>query len=834
MAENEVSLPVNIDTSEAVKSLDRFEREADKSFKSVEKSITSLGSAFKTFALAAVSLQTIKKAISEAIEAEDGLRRLNLALAGTGEYSEAASKAMTDFADSLSEVTGIDDDVIKSQLTVAKSFGITNEQAQELVKAATNLSAVTGQDLESAVKQLGGTLDGSVGKLGLLGSEFRNLTEEQAKNLGVIDLVNKKYGEAGEALGGTFAGSLSKVANAFNDMFKDIGKEIIENDGIKAIVSMTVEVLKTVTPVFSAIAKGVLYVFNLIVEGFGYIATAEGMLWETVGRALGLESLTETSIKLQNTFSKMSEKLYESSVNFEKVNNSGFDKTLLKVNDAAIKTKGSLKGLGKEAIALAEEGKKFTNSILAGFGKQAETEAQKAAQAIKSVEEQLKKGTISQSTAMELKLRIAEDFNAKIEKANEDSVKKQADDAAKAAADARARIEKAASQPIKFAIDEKGALSSKEIGASSVGGLSMALRGKSGAVDAVSQAFAGIGDMILPGIGGAVGGLAQLLAQGPEATKKFIKEFINSIPDIIQAISESIPVVVEALVDTMINRGGAARIGLAIAKAMMLQPLWASLGQQVFGKSGDEMAKSISSGLSEARETTKELISGFIVDFPTAVSKAFEGIGRALSDFTETFPEKLSAAFNEFFAGLSNAFGTWVSSLGSALYNFISDFPMALIQGVAGAVSSIFSGLSPLINALETLRRAVESAGSIAGKGGGKGWIAEAAGRVGSALGFAKGGVVPLYAADGAFVSRGTDTVPAMLTPGELVVPRDMVSELGSFLSTQQSPNGSGTTLDAIMNALQAPIVVKAEAKVNQSAFADIILQLNRQNMRLA
>jgi hypothetical protein len=62
------------------------------------------------------------------------------------------------------------------------------------------------------------------------------------------------------------------------------------------------------------------------------------------------------------------------------------------------------------------------------------------------------------------------------------------------------------------------------------------------------------------------------------------------------------------------------------------------------------------------------------------------------------------------------------------------------------------------------------------------------------------------------------------------------VSELGAFLSQQSSTTG-GTdqaTLAAILSAVQAPIVVKTEAKVNQNAFADIILQLNRQNARLA
>jgi len=38
------------------------------------------------------------------------------------------------------------------------------------------------------------------------------------------------------------------------------------------------------------------------------------------------------------------------------------------------------------------------------------------------------------------------------------------------------------------------------------------------------------------------------------------------------------------------------------------------------------------------------------------------------------------------------------------------------------------------------------------------------------ALYYARGGIVPQYAARGLFVPKGTDTVPAMLTPGERVL----------------------------------------------------------------
>lgn len=79
------------------------------------------------------------------------------------------------------------------------------------------------------------------------------------------------------------------------------------------------------------------------------------------------------------------------------------------------------------------------------------------------------------------------------------------------------------------------------------------------------------------------------------------------------------------------------------------------------------------------------------------------------------------------------------------------------------------------------------------GGGGGGGFI----GSVGKSLGFAKGG--PVYAADGYFAPKGTDTVPAMLTPGEFVVNRDAVSQLGlnamNALNNGQMPKGGGDTV---------------------------------------
>ena len=50
------------------------------------------------------------------------------------------------------------------------------------------------------------------------------------------------------------------------------------------------------------------------------------------------------------------------------------------------------------------------------------------------------------------------------------------------------------------------------------------------------------------------------------------------------------------------------------------------------------------------------------------------------------------------------------------------------------------------------------------------------------------GGLVPKYFAEGGFAS-GTDTVPAMLTPGEFVMSKSTVDKFGPMLSAMNSPS---------------------------------------------
>jgi len=123
---------------------------------------------------------------------------------------------------------------------------------------------------------------------------------------------------------------------------------------------------------------------------------------------------------------------------------------------------------------------------------------------------------------------------------------------------------------------------------------------------------------------------------------------------------------------------------------------------------------------------------------------------------------------------------------------------------------------------IDAIRSAMPSIGGSGGTGILSRNVGGTTGRVLSIAGLAKGGVV--YAANGAFVPRGTDTVPAMLTPGERVL---TVQQNQSF---EQLP----MILAELVSVLSSPMTTETSIEIDGNRLADVILQLNRRNARVA
>ena len=803
MADDKVEIVISVDADQAAAALKNFEQSSVKSLTKVQNSSASTSKAAASgfdaikgsiagllpvmgplaiaIAVASAAYQAFTKVMNETAEATKLNLQINAALIATDEAGVGATAAVLAYSEALSAMTGVNDDAINNAFILAKSFGLTTEQAQRLTTAAVDLSAATGQDLDSATRLLAQTFDGTLGKAANLGAEFRNLTEAQLKSGAAVDLVTQKYAGSGAAALNTYEGQANRLSNAIDDLFKSLGRttQVSDGTGVKSFLA--------------GIAEGITSIINRrkdIEETTSTLARVANLDFNPVG---------QSSKELSTIISELGQSAENSA---KKISSMGLgaDHTFAQILSSIEPVKKSLQLTGKEledfnkkiaeaakkTADLAESGKKFADSIRSSFGSELQTSTSKAAEAIARVNAELLKGSINAKTAADLRLIINKDLLSKLAKQEDDAREKKKNkedkdrkDAIEAAQIYSAKLSRLFEKPFEFRFQKNAfneidwAKSGKEFGAAAAGLLNLALQGKEGAKKAVGQVAGGIiGAIFGPEFGAMAESIIGFLSSGKLAGE-FVKNFLIAVPDIINGIVEAIPNVLDAIIKLTFSK-------------------------DYFLATTQGVTKNLIKVIGEALETAAPSWGGkFAATFST-------GFKEGVSGFFETIVN--------LFAEIGKGFDQFGSMLGEMF-------------------APIIDPINRLINAILDL----------AGKGGGKGLVSEAGGKGGgegfaketlARIGLNKGGMVkPLY------LASGTDTIPAMLTPGEMVIPRDMVGALGAFLAEANSnPEVSNDTaiLAAILAALQAPMIVNAEAKVNQSAFADIILQLNRQNMRMA
>ena len=172
-------------------------------------------------------IQFGKASVEAYVDAEKNATLLLNSLQGNEAIQQRLLKQASDFQNT----TVYDDDTIIKAQTFLATQGRTEEQITKLIKAATDLSAVTGDDLQTSVEKLDATYEGSIGRLGKLDERFKGLTKEQLANGAAIDLVTEKYAGFAEAVGNTEAGKIAKAQNQLGEFQEFIGGQILLSVG---------------------------------------------------------------------------------------------------------------------------------------------------------------------------------------------------------------------------------------------------------------------------------------------------------------------------------------------------------------------------------------------------------------------------------------------------------------------------------------------------------------------------------------------------------------------------------------------------------------------------
>lgn len=523
------------------------------------------------------------KSAEQALEAEKATIALANALRVSGEFSADAVRQFEDLAAAIQKTTTVTDEAVLGAVTLAKSYGLSNTEAKNVIKVATDLSARLGIDLNSATEKVAKTMTGFVDRdLGRMIGGLKGLSKEQLIAGEGLKLIQDRVKGSAEALSNSFGGALQQAKNSFNEVFEQFGKAVISAPEFTRAIKSLAEQFATLAVEVARLAPDIAIITGEIIRlslaavttalkiekfAFQVIAGIKAFIGSAVSAIGGLLDIIPGFIDflvfdVDRGVKKISESL-------ARLNPANFFKSAAAASGQVAKTFDPFIDASKRVQdALAATGKSAET-----FNKKLGVDSGAAAAIRKSALEREKVESDFQAKKIELeKLGLTE-----IQKLNLDFAK-QKELINKAAAFGFIKSEEAKNKLLlglekdqiekirairekenqKFATGGLGALigtavkgqqiTKENTQAAAVGFTATILKGAEGAKQLVASTIGAVADAIIPGIGGVVSEIIGVLAQGPEKVKEMVTSFAKSLPDIIKNIVQAIPALIEALV----------------------------------------------------------------------------------------------------------------------------------------------------------------------------------------------------------------------------------------------------------------------------------------------
>lgn len=256
---------------------------------------------------------------------EEAIARLEARMKASGDFTEAASVQMQKFASELQKVTTIGDETALQMLTLAKSFGATNEQARNMVKVAADFAIAADLNIVEALRRMGRSFSGSVEDISKFAPEIKGLSKEALAAGEQIDILGKAVEGLAEASARTTAGGLTQLGNAFGDLQEAIGFGVTRNEDFnKSIQGMKKFIEENGQAIGDFVSSELAALVNGIKLLIGYYTTLGSLIGKVVVwfhnfdaavEASGppLEALERTANRLGITVDELRERLKDAS-----------------------------------------------------------------------------------------------------------------------------------------------------------------------------------------------------------------------------------------------------------------------------------------------------------------------------------------------------------------------------------------------------------------------------------------------------------------------------------------------------------------------------------------
>ncbi len=242
MADGEVKINTKLDTSGVDKGLKDLNKKLDDAGKSIDNAgkksktlNTNLGGMNKTALATAGAVAGVAVAVKKTVDALNDCeaaykiqRNAEIALQQAAKNNPYLNNEsvynLRNFASELQSMSNIGDEVSIKVMSQLAATGRNEEQIMQIMKAAADMAAVTGEDIATAAQKLNATLNGNAGMLGRQVTAINNLTKEELESGRAIEIVAQQYNGSAAAM----ADNTVQLANAWGDFKENIGRNWAE------------------------------------------------------------------------------------------------------------------------------------------------------------------------------------------------------------------------------------------------------------------------------------------------------------------------------------------------------------------------------------------------------------------------------------------------------------------------------------------------------------------------------------------------------------------------------------------------------------------------------
>jgi len=268
---------------------------------------------FLTKVGAGAALKAIGDAALEAAkafaESEKQSLRLNAAISASQTIGSSGRRALDDLAASTAKLAGVDDDAVTGMEAMLVSTGRTTDEIKKMMTAALGLSNATGVDLNTALTQINATFSGTAGRLDRMTPALKDLTEEQLKNGGAVDILLAKYGSLATALAGSSSASMANFETQLGNVQEALGSLVEVNlkplrDGLASVFEWFVNNKPAIIAAFLAVEAAVVALVSLVNPIAGIIAGLIALGSTVVTLGSQMETATNKAVDAEIKYAK--------------------------------------------------------------------------------------------------------------------------------------------------------------------------------------------------------------------------------------------------------------------------------------------------------------------------------------------------------------------------------------------------------------------------------------------------------------------------------------------------------------------------------------------------